>query len=292
VFIDGVYVPPPYKIVQAEDKVTINEQPILYPTPRQEPRRGPFENVHSTALDLASQLDAGAAIVAWNETPCVTLFGMRSTQLLRLLTSERNAKDTQELLTALPSDIDRRIWEAWLRDYEATDNFLARAELALEEIEQLEAAGAQAVNSVTRLRTLAYPLTMFGMVLAVFSLGHLLQCPPRGPDELKPSRRRAALCRATIVSLALIAAFSGLDLVWTLLASGAGQMTELNPIGSHLLRNPLHLSLFKITATVVSCGLLMYLRQHQRAQLATWWMCLVCTVLTFRWLVLNSMFIT
>jgi hypothetical protein len=119
-----------------------------------------------------------------------------------------------------------------------------------------------------------------------------LQCPPRGPDELKPSRRRAALCRATIVSLALIAAFSGLDLVWTLLASGAGQMTELNPIGSHLLRNPLHLSLFKITATVVSCGLLMYLRQHQRAQLATWWMCLVCTVLTFRWLVLNSMFIT
>jgi hypothetical protein len=90
----------------------------------------------------------------------------------------------------------------------------------------------------------------------------------------------------------LIAALSGLDLVWTLLASHAGQMAELNPIGTQLLGNPLHLSLFKITATVASCSLLMFLRRHPRAQLATWWMCLICTVLTFRWLVLHSMFIT
>jgi hypothetical protein len=51
------------------------------------------------------------------------------------------------------------------------------------------------------------------------------------------------------------------------------------------------LSIFKATATLLSCSLLLFLRRHPRAQLASWWLCLVCTLLTFRWLVLNSMFV-
>ena len=37
--------------------------------------------------------------------------------------------------------------------------------------------------------------------------------------------------------------------------------------------------------------LLVALRKHHRAQVAAWWVCLILTVLTFRWLVLNSLFV-
>jgi hypothetical protein len=43
--------------------------------------------------------------------------------------------------------------------------------------------------------------------------------------------------------------------------------------------------------TIASCALLVALRKHHRAQVAAWWVCLILTVLTFRWLVLNSLFV-
>jgi hypothetical protein len=33
------------------------------------------------------------------------------------------------------------------------------------------------------------------------------------------------------------------------------------------------------------------LRRHYIARLAAWWLCLACTILTFRWLMFNSMFL-
>ncbi len=291
-FADGKYVLPPYVIKQTADGISINGRAIELANSHGEQRRRPFGEGVGEVEAVAAQLNSGASIVSWNDSPCVTLLGTRSTQLLKTLSGDQGKQQIKAIISSLPSDVDRTTWQAWLQAFEPSSDFLTRASATIAEVERLESDGRAAVNSVQRLRDWAYPLTVLGMVLAVFSLGHLLQCPPRGLDELKPSRRRAALCRATVVSLLLIAALSGLDLVWTLLASHAGQMAELNPIGTQLLGNPLHLSLFKITATVASCSLLMFLRRHPRAQLATWWMCLICTVLTFRWLVLHSMFIT
>jgi len=68
-------------------------------------------------------------------------------------------------------------------------------------------------------------------------------------------------------------------------------MRELNPLASRLISDPEALVAFKVVATLLGCGVLFALRRHSRAQLASWWMCLVCTMLTFRWLMFNSMFI-
>ena len=38
-----------------------------------------------------------------------------------------------------------------------------------------------------------------------------------------------------------------------------------------------------------SCGGM--LRKHYPARLASWWLCLLCTILTFRWLTFNALFI-
>ncbi len=82
---------------------------------------------------------------------------------------------------------------------------------------------------------------------------------------------------------------SGLDLIWTLLAGQSGQMRELNPIGRNLIAHPVGLVAFKIIATVIGCVLLYVFRRDRRVAQAAWWLCLTLTVLTFRWLVFNSM---
>lgn len=68
-------------------------------------------------------------------------------------------------------------------------------------------------------------------------------------------------------------------------------MRELNPLGSRLIDDPVQLSAFKIATTLLCCTLLYALRGHATARTAAWWLCLVCTVLTFRWLVANSLFV-
>jgi hypothetical protein len=75
-----------------------------------------------------------------------------------------------------------------------------------------------------------------------------------------------------------------------LLASQAGVMHELNPLGAKLVNSPTALIAFKGAATFVAASLLASLRYHRRAQLAAWWLCLVCALVTCRWLVFNSMF--
>lgn len=63
---------------------------------------------------------------------------------------------------------------------------------------------------------------------------------------------------------------------------------EMNPLGSQLLLDGVSPLAFKVTTLAVSVLLLFVLRRYRGAQLASWWMCMVCTLLTFRWIVLDS----
>ena len=86
-----------------------------------------------------------------------------------------------------------------------------------------------------------------------------------------------------------VVALSLLDLVWTLLVSQAGTMRELNPVGGRLIDDPVKLVAFKVAMTGLAAGLIFKLRYYRRAQLASWWACLILTLLIVRWLTFNSM---
>jgi hypothetical protein len=130
----------------------------------------------------------------------------------------------------------------------------------------------------------AYPLTIVGMLLGVFALGHTLKW-----SSANPSGESATSFVKT--ALLLILAMSCLDLIWTALAGAAGQMKELNPMAVGIINSPTALIVFKSSVTLLACGILMFLRSQPKAQFATWWMCLVCVLLTFRWVVFQSLFV-
>ncbi len=57
-----------------------------------------------------------------------------------------------------------------------------------------------------------------------------------------------------------------------------------------MIESPALLAVFKLTSLLLACWILLRLRRYHGAQVASWWMCLVCTVLTFRWVTFNSLF--
>ena len=94
-----------------------------------------------------------------------------------------------------------------------------------------------------------------------------------------------------IRNVVLVAVLSFFDLGCTLLAQGSIGFVEINPLGSELLDSPALLAGFKLTSLLVGCAILLALRRYRGAQVASWWLCLVCTILTFRWATYGTLFL-
>jgi hypothetical protein len=96
--------------------------------------------------------------------------------------------------------------------------------------------------------------------------------------------------KVVLKSLLIFGLLSVVDLIWTISASATGSMREMNPLGNELIHDPIRLILFKTVAVSVTIGLLYSLHHRPIAQVASWWSCLVLTLLTARWLTFHSMF--
>ena len=293
VFLNNQYLESPYTLEIAENGITINGQSIPSESIQSDPRfRHMPVSRNQTLRQINELLSAQGTVIVKDDSPVVFLDQNKTLQMLRVMCVPKGRSvHLEEFLNLLPEQADAVEWRAWLTSFEPSSALQERAMPQVQLLVEREAIGQSAIAANQRLQTWAYPLTVFGMLAGVVSFGHLLQFPPHGSYDVAPSRRRRDLCRATVIFLVMVIVLSMLDLVWTLLASQAGQMNELNPIGRRLMDNPVQLTAFKMVATLFSCGLLMWLRKHPRAQLASWWLCLICTLLTFRWLVLNSMFV-
>jgi hypothetical protein len=318
-FIDGEFVPAPYRISVSDDgnQVLVNDREvpgaIIHPLPgsRRPGERGVFDNADRSrgeedpparraARRIRHHLGHGTAIVAFSNLRMQTLLEVQTYALLKALL-EPDTVRSELIAEVLEIPIGRPAkarWNQWLTEFPPPDAALRRqAEPFITRLEAAEASNLANIAAVRRFEAVAYPLTLLGMLLSVVAFGHLLMSLPNN-DAMRRGASdgvggiSSEVIHATMISVLLVGALSSLDLIWTLLASQAGQMRELNPIASHFINDPLSLIAFKASATILGCGLLYALRRHSRAQLASWWMCLVCTMLTFRWLVFNSMFVT
>lgn len=180
-------------------------------------------------------------------------------------------------------------WTAFHANIKRTPQLRSEITRRMSDIERLEADNESRVRAVQRMQNLAYPLTVIGMLLSVVAFGHMLQWSGRGLAAISDKDVSPESVRYGVVALWLMMGMSVVDLCWTVLASQAGAMQETNPLAAGLLDSPMRLAAFKVMATGVGLGILYAWRRRAQIQQATWWMCLVCVLLTFRWVVFDSL---
>ena len=293
-FIEGEYLQPPYRVHLAEDKVVVNDRTIDLPAPAV---CDELETVSARDLALKAfhmlrgELRMGNVVCLFREQPFVALGSQgRRDFLNRVIGNETTEEAAARLASVLPFGLNRDVWNNFLNTVQVPHEFRERADALISEEDGRTAEAEAAYANTMRSHTFTYLLTIFGMVMAVYSTGHLLQWrPPRGTQ---PSQDAADDLRSVLQCLGLVVVLSALDLTWTYLASQQGRMFELNPLGSQMLSQPARMVAFKMIFTAGAVGLLFVLRHHRRAQAGAWWICLVCTMLTFRWLTFNSMFMS
>ncbi|MFO7903960.1 MAG: DUF5658 family protein [Planctomycetota bacterium] len=188
-------------------------------------------------------------------------------------------------------------WVQIVSGFEPTTELRERVEALIEsEDAQAQLVEAQLQTSrwyqVLTSKPVRYMITVTGMLLAVVALGNLLLYRPSGGgqwSDVTDGMADGLDMRRIVILLGLLGSF---DLLLTLAAQQAGGFMELNPLGSELITSPLGLAAFKLTSLVVACSILLRLRHYRGAQIASWWLCMICTVLTFRWVTFNSLFMT
>ncbi len=256
-----------------------------------------WEFRNPTFSGLTSKLQLGDVIVLFEDGQYESL--PRGSGLISLLdyfsrpeVTAQSAEELESMLDQLPDDILRSSWKNWLESYVPPSNLVKRAIADLAFYEKIQNSNNAEITGRRRSEALSYPMTVLGMVLAVVALGHLISCRPDALDPMFVEDPTVGMLGRVARTVGLIVVLSGFDLFWTILAWQGNQMRELNPLGSHLMEDTSSLILFKATATLLSTGMLLAMYRHRSARIAAWWLCLICTVLAFRWLTFNSMFVS
>lgn len=296
-FMEGEYVAPPYVFRMEAGVPMINglalDERHLFVFTRGDPRVSGYMEERLADRPwwkIARDLRNDFVVLLFKGEPPVVCAQHRDA-LLQLLSREpSDAARKSELIETLQGEVAPEIL-ARLEGFAPPAEFLARAREAITRSESIRAARDMKAAGEERLERYAYPLIVLGMVVVALSIGHLLSHRPHEAAGAEAALSSVTTRRVSL-SLLFVLLMSGLDLIWTILAHDAGAMQELNPFGSKLLQNPQQLVLFKLAATMIAVGPCFWLRRIPLAQRASWWMCLLCTLLSVRWLTFNSLFLT
>ena len=291
-FVEDRYVSLPYRVGFDENNVFINDVPLDSVVLKNLVTEKSLQNgrwLQQGFRRLYLHLTTGGTLVLYGDAPVLLLANTESSDLLKTLINNGALESLAN--TGLAGDIqlpgERSYWKRFADGFECPQELRVRVGEVLEKERAVEERNLAEIAARKLLSSSSYPLTIFGMLLVVIAFGNLLS--NEAPLDIQSSES-PVMDRRVKIFLMLIAAFSVLDLIWTLLASRANALTELNPIGSQLIHNPIGLLAFKTLVTVGVIGILFVLRGHRVAQRGAWWACLICTLVTVRWLTFNSMF--
>lgn len=320
-FIDGRYIPPPYVIEQADDSIRVNGELLseeefdlsdnrsrfesrgrqryvrMMQMRRGGPRFGPMRDWNdSPSYSLSfveNELNLGEVVVLFRQQRPLILGSTREgLELLRTLCAASiESVDTATAPDSLQDEASRQSWRQLVSEFAPTPEFLQRAGATIEVREAVFAKNDAGVEANLWGDRISFPLTIFAIVIVVLAFGHLLSNAPLKGDQLTDPEAIAHARLTLVQSLVFVGLLSVVDLVWTLMAYQAGSMRELNPLGSGLIEDASQLVIFKTSVTAAAIGLLYWLHQAPLAQRASWWCCLILTLLTARWLTFQSMFL-
>lgn len=312
-FVDGKFIEAPYAVTATSDAVRVNGTVLNYTaieseyddlledrfrrrneSARADGRRRPRQTQPPAvriARELSEALIDRNIVVSFAGFPCQILSGGNQEYLFfdALLAEQPTAEQTADFGSLAGNAAAEPVWQEWLQSFHPAGQLRNDMAQRLQALVQIETQNTQKIAALARLDRFAYPLTLVAMMLGVIALGHMLKWTARslvtdqGPNCSPESVRCAEL------ALLLMLGMSAIDLLWTILAGQAGIMKEVNPLAAGLITSPASLAMFKVTATAVGCGILFAFRTRKRVQDATWWMCLICVLVTFRWVMFDSL---
>jgi hypothetical protein len=307
-FVDGAYVELPYEVEIGNSEMRVNGTDITKCFPagessetdgfgrsrhRDGESRGPHSGGSRFAFrQAADTLTEDGIVILQTGEASILMVGDAADSFLNLMIDDEARQSASTLdLSWLPPTADQGKIAQWLETYQTPAPLRGRIEKQFADRQAARDLNISQKDAVRRLDQWGYPLSVLGMVLVVAAIGHLLSRRPEPQTTGDKVNLTPDAIRQTNYSLMLVAAMSGMDLVWTILISQAGVMKELNPLGSRLLSNPGQLILFKMAMTALALCLIFGLRRYRRAQMVSWWGCLLFTILTVRWLTFNSLFV-
>jgi hypothetical protein len=238
------------------------------------------------------QLKSGSLLIVFNDGMGTFLLGGSEIAVLETLLANTPPDEKKRALTKLNTR-----WVESARWIELVDAFKPSEELAarIEKVKQERAAATAArplAPSPNLSHSIKYSTTVIGIVLGVVALGTLLNHRPTSKARWSEIDVTGDSTPMVVRNVVLVAVLSFFDLGCTLLAQQSPGFVESNPLGNHLIDSPWLLAAFKIASLLMGCVILLALRRYRGAQVASWWLCLVCTILTFRWATWGSFFLS
>ena len=300
-FIDGIYVPLPYRYEKPDGSVTIPRTDLSLmayleasPASKNYLTGRSRRRLEGALRQVCVPRDVGNTLVAlFHDAPPIILNRAPDVaDVLSHLTDKGDSgKATGGRPDFLPEDFPSARWNRWVAEFHGTEELASRAHSYITRIDQLEVDNRLSIATFRYAESSQDPLSVLGMLTVVLSFGHLLSCHPSSDCETSSETLSSTTNRVICRTLILVFVLSALDLLWTILAIRTGSMREINPLGSQFVDDPLSMTLFKASATAMAVCLLYTLRHHLLARKAAWWVCLVCTLVAARWVTFNSMFI-
>jgi hypothetical protein len=297
-FIDGEYLAPPYDIRLEEERLLVNEREMTCVPPQRSyggrgsgPQREPTRRW--SVGELYGYLHNNNVVMSFANQPFLVLDTNSAYDLFKSLTAKEQRSLRQvSVMEKLPEEFDRQVWDKWISRFVPPDNLKERAVVFVASFDATQREALANIRARRLMETFAYPLSVAGMVMSVLAIGHLLGGRPHAGKSTAGQDASPEMIKALNWSLLFAAVFSSIDLILTILGANADQIRELNPIGNLWIEDPRHLAGFKVAVTFSCLALLWLLRKHKRAQIAAWWVCLVLTLVTCRWVLMTSLFVT
>lgn len=217
----------------------------------------------------------------------------QSRQAFECLLSDRSSDEKVRDLAGIGAPwMDARQWARVVETFQPDPGLPSRVAELDERLKARESPSVEyAADAETGREWKTLVATAGGMVLTVAALGALLNCPIRRNRRWRDVDRSPRALRLVVVCSVLLVLLGLFDLACTQMAGGSAGFVELNPLGRSLAHDGTALAAFKIGTLAGAAGLLLALRRYHGAQVAAWWLCLTCTVLAFRWVTFNSMFL-
>ena len=325
VIVKGQYVPLPYVVGTRGEELFLNGQPIsterLYvrgwgrwggrgfhrswrrgperPEPSEENEKKESEadeEPPSTrrwyvnhAARLERHLQGNGLLVVFEDETANILTSGNDTSVLKILLSDKPREEKLEALVKIHTrHIESARWIELVDSLQPSDELTAR----VNKIEEKQAVAVNRPNKAPPIRLssfIKYGITLSGIILGAVALGTLLNHRPKSQVAWSDVDTAGDSIPMVVRNVILVAVLGFFDLGCTLLAQNSIGFVEINPLGSSLVNNPTMLAIFKIIPFAIACVILLSLRRYRGAQIASWWLCLVCTILTFRWATYGTM---